>query len=228
MRFSGQFLSFLSSDQVIRVLIVLLENKLELASEDQKEFIEMIFGHIDYSLKLVITKDQVVMLVEAMMRSNVSECFEQVFLTWKMWYSFTVNEQELMLKNAKREYKREILVMLYLFVVNRDEDNSHQCEIFKNDIKKQYKETGTSNKGYLLADIVMEVGNWQNGILRTIIDIFGTCLLDLPLVFKDLNKYDVGAFWNFFKKNFFYTHHSIKSEVLMYKSHVCYALTKFT
>ncbi|KAI5176592.1 hypothetical protein PAEPH01_2390 [Pancytospora epiphaga] len=84
MRFSGQFLSFLSSDQVIRVLIVLLKNKLELAKEDQKEFIEMIFGHIDYSLELVITKDQVVMLVEKMMRSNVPDYFEQVFLTWKM------------------------------------------------------------------------------------------------------------------------------------------------
>ncbi|KAI5175275.1 hypothetical protein PAEPH01_2139, partial [Pancytospora epiphaga] len=228
MRFSGQFLSFLSSDQVIRVLIVLLENKLELLDEAQKEFIEMIFGHIDYSLELVITKDQVVMLVEAMMRSSVSECFEQVFLTWKMWYSFTVEEQEKMLKDVKMKYKREILVMLYLFVVNRDDDNSWQCEIFKNNIKSQYKETGTSNKGYLLEDIVIDAGKWQNGATYAIIDTFDTCLLDIPDVFKDLNKYDADTFWIFFKKNLFCTHHSSKSEVLMYKSHVCYALTKFT
>ncbi|KAI5170458.1 hypothetical protein PAEPH01_1447 [Pancytospora epiphaga] len=227
-RLSGQFLSFLSSDQVIRVLIVLLENKLELANEDQKEFIEMIFGHIDYSLELVITKDQVVMLVEAMMRSNVSECFEQVFLTWKMWYSFTVEEQETMLKDTNKEHKREILTMLYLFVVNRDEDNSQQCEIFKNNIKDEYKKVGTSNEGYSLADIIINWGYRKVEILRTIIDTFDTCLLDIPVVFKDLNKYDLGTFLNFLKRNLFSEYHIGKSDVLMYKSHVCYAFTKFT
>ncbi|KAI5169271.1 hypothetical protein PAEPH01_0577 [Pancytospora epiphaga] len=227
-RLSGQFLSFLSSDQVIRVLIVLLENKLELSNKDQKEFIEMIFGHIDYSLELVITKDQVVTIVEAMMKSNAPEYFEQVFLTWKIWYSFTVNEQEVMLKNARMKYKREILVMLYLFVVNKDENNSHQCEIFKNNIKSQYKEIGILSKGYLLEDVVIEGSGWNIGVLCTIIDAFDTCLLDIPAVFKDLSKYNISAFWNFFKKNFFSKYHIGKSDVLMYKSHVCYALTKFT
>ncbi|KAI5169685.1 hypothetical protein PAEPH01_0918 [Pancytospora epiphaga] len=228
MRFSGQFLSFLSSDQVIRVLIVLLENKLELLDEDQKEFIKMIFGHVDYSLELVITKNQVVMLVEAMMKSNVPDYFEQVFLTWKMWYSFTVREQEIMLKDVKMKYKREILVMLYLFVMNRDEDNSQQCEIFKDNIKNQYKKPGISKKKSSLANIIIKKGIWLNKALHIIIDTFDTCLLDIPVVFKDLNKYDVGAFWNFFKENLFSRYHISKSDALMYKSHVCYALTKFT
>ncbi|KAI5175258.1 hypothetical protein PAEPH01_2127 [Pancytospora epiphaga] len=96
------------------------------------------------------------MRVVAMMRSNVPDYFEQVFLTWKMWYSFTIEEQELMLKDIKKEYKREILVMLYLFVVNRDENNLQQCEIFKNEIKNQYEKTGIFNKGYLLKDVVIQ------------------------------------------------------------------------
>ncbi|KAI5170057.1 hypothetical protein PAEPH01_1215, partial [Pancytospora epiphaga] len=228
MRFSGQFLSFLSSDQIIRVLIVLLENKLELAKEDQKEFIEMIFGHIDYSLELVITKDQVVVLVEAMMRSNVPDYFEQVFLTWKMWYSFTENDQETMLKDTKKEHKREILVMLYLFVMNKDEDNSQQCEIFKNNIKDQYKETGILKEGYLAKDVVIERNGWVFTLLCIILDTFDTCLLDIPEVFKGLDRDTVISFCNFFREQFFSCDKNPKVQFLRYKSHVCYAFTKFT
>ncbi|KAI5176591.1 hypothetical protein PAEPH01_2389 [Pancytospora epiphaga] len=100
--------------------------------------------------------------------------------------------------------------MLYLFVVNRDEDNSQQCEIFKNAIKAQYKEVSTSNEGYSLVGIII---NWSYRNVE---------------VFKVLNKYNVGNIWDIFKKNFFSKHHIGKSDVLMYKSHICYALTKFT
>ncbi|KAI5177599.1 hypothetical protein PAEPH01_2489, partial [Pancytospora epiphaga] len=228
MRFSGQFLSFLSSEQVIRVLIVLLENELELSNEDQKELIEMMFGHIDYSLELVITKEQVVMLVEAMMRSSVPDYFEQVFLTWKMWYSFTIEEQELMLKGVKREYKKEILVMLYLFVVNRDEDNSRQCEIFKNNIKDQYKETRVLKERYSLNDVVIKLRKWENRVLCTILNTFDICLLDIPVVFGSLDKYAITSFRNFFRKYSFGWCQGNERRILRYKSHVCYAFTKFT
>ncbi|KAI5173412.1 hypothetical protein PAEPH01_1955 [Pancytospora epiphaga] len=227
-RFGGQFLSFLSSEQIVRALIVLLDNKLELPKEDQKEFIETIFGHIDYSLELVITKAQVVMLVDAMMRSNVPDYFEQVFLTWKMWYNFTVNEQEVMLKKAKMKYKREVLVMLYLFVMNRDGTNSQRCEIFKNNIKNQYKETGIFKYGYSLENLVRKGNEWMIGVFSIILDTFDTCLLDLPEVFKGLENNAISTFWNFFR-NYFYTRDQKDVlHILKYKSHVCYALTKFT
>ncbi|KAI5169370.1 hypothetical protein PAEPH01_0656 [Pancytospora epiphaga] len=229
MRFGGRFLSFLSSKQVIRVLIVLLENKLELSNEDQKEFIETIFGHIDYSLELVITKELVVMLVEAMMKSNVPDYFEQVYLTWKIWYSFTIEEQEKMLKYVKRKYKREILVMLYLFVVNRDEDNSQQCEIFKNDIKNQYEKTSILKNGHSIKDIIiMENEPRKIEAFYIILGTFDICLLDLPEVFKCLDKRIVIAFRDYFRESFFTRKKITKYYVLNYKSHVCYAFSKFT
>ncbi|KAI5169696.1 hypothetical protein PAEPH01_0925 [Pancytospora epiphaga] len=227
-RFGAHFLSFLTSSQLIRVLIVLLENKLELSNEDQKEFIETIFGHIDYSLKLVITKELVVKLVKAMMKSNVPDYFEYVFLTWKMWYSFTIEEQEKMLKYVKREYKREILVMLYLFVVNRDGINSQQCEIFKNDIKNQYREISIFKNVYSLEELITE-GDVQNSkIISTILDTFDTCLLDIPRAFKSLNNNIIIAFRDFFRKCLFVQNPNTRIKILRYKSHVCYAFTKFT
>ncbi|KAI5169574.1 hypothetical protein PAEPH01_0826 [Pancytospora epiphaga] len=227
-RFGAHFLSFLTSSQLIRVLIILLENKLELSNEDQKEFIETIFGHIDYSLELVITKEPVVKLVEAMMKSNVPDYFEYVFLTWKMWYSFTIEEQEKMLKDARREYKRETRMMLYLFVVNRDGINSQQCEIFKNDIKNQYKGIGISNKKYLLEDLILYWDDRKVGIFCTILDTFDTCLLDIPEVFKGFDNNTIFLFRNSFRKHFFPRQQNFELQVLNYKSHVCYTLTKFT
>ncbi|KAI5178517.1 hypothetical protein PAEPH01_2564, partial [Pancytospora epiphaga] len=214
--------------QVIRVLIVLLENKLGLSNEDQKEFIEIMFGHIDYSLDLVITKEQVAMLVEAIMRSNVPDYFEQVFLTWKMWYNFTVEEQEMMLKDAKKEHKREILVMLYLFVVNRNDVNSQQCEIFKNVIKNQYKEIGVLKDGHTLTDVVIMMDNRNVEVLRIILNTFDTCLLDLPEVFKCIGSKAVDTFRNLFKRQFFTYKQNTKRQSSRYKSHVCYTFTKFT
>ncbi|KAI5174810.1 hypothetical protein PAEPH01_2100, partial [Pancytospora epiphaga] len=228
MRFSGLFLSFLSSEQVIRLLLVLLENKLGLSKKDQKEFIETIFGHIDYSLELVIAKAQVIMLIEAIMRSRVPNYFEQVFLTWKMWYSFTVEDQEKMLKYFKKEHKREILVMLYLFVINRDEANSQQCEIFKNNIKNQYKEIGVFKDGYTLKDVVIKMDNRNVEVLHIILNTFDTCLLDLPEVFKSMDENTVIAFRDFFNFYFFSWRRSDEPQFFRYKSHVCYALTKFT
>ncbi|KAI5174814.1 hypothetical protein PAEPH01_2104 [Pancytospora epiphaga] len=228
-RFSGQFFFFLAQEQLIRVLIVLLENKLELSNEDQKEFIEMIFGCIDYSSEKIITKEEVVTIVEAMMRSNVPDYFEYVFLTWKMWYSFTIEEQEKMLKNAKKEYKREILVMLYLFVMNRDEDNSQQCEIFKNDVKNQYKEFSILKNGHSLKDIVIKGAGWNDRIFCTILDTFDTCLLDIPEVFKSLDNNTIILFRNFFRIQFFPRYHKyLNFKNLRYRSHTCYALTTFT
>ncbi|KAI5173327.1 hypothetical protein PAEPH01_1897, partial [Pancytospora epiphaga] len=197
-RFGAHFLSFLSSSQLIRVLIVLLENKLVLSNEDQKEFVETIFGHIDYSLELVITKELVVVLVKAMMRNKVPDYFEQVYLTWKMWYSFTVKEQEKMLKYAKKEYKREILVMLYLFVVNRDEDNSPQCEILKKYLKNQYKKSSICDVEYPLEKFVTERKNHHVKVFFIILNTFDTCLLDIPKVFKSLDNNAIIAFRDFF------------------------------
>ncbi|KAI5170323.1 hypothetical protein PAEPH01_1336 [Pancytospora epiphaga] len=226
-RLSGQFLSFLSSDQVIRVLIVLLENKLELSKEDQKEFIETIFGHIDYSLELVITKDQVVMLVEAMMRSSVPDYFEYVFLTWKMWYSFTMKEQELMLKDAKREHKREILVMLYLFVINKDEDNSQQCEIFKNNIKNLYMKTGIFINGHTLENVVIRKNYWKSIVIHDILNTLDTCLVDIPALFKSIGEKAVTPFCEYLKVYIFAQHKNSIPHSLRYGIHVCYVLTKF-
>ncbi|KAI5168697.1 hypothetical protein PAEPH01_0343 [Pancytospora epiphaga] len=227
-RFGAHFLSFLSSSQLIRVLIALLENKLELSNEDQKEFIETIFGHIDYSLELVITKDQVVVLVEAMMKSNVPDYFEQVYLTWKMWYSFTMEEQELMLKDVKREYKRETRMMLYLFVVNRDGNNSRQCEIFKNEIKSQYKKSRFCDVEYPLEKFVTERKNHHVKVFFIILNTFDTCLLDIPRVFKSLDNNAIIAFRDFFRNSFFIQDIRYSSDILKYKIHVCYAFTKFT
>ncbi|KAI5180279.1 hypothetical protein PAEPH01_2720, partial [Pancytospora epiphaga] len=70
--------------------------------------------------------------------------------------------------------------------------------------------------------------DWDDNLLRIILDTFDTCLLDLPEAFKGLDKHVVIAFRDFFRKHFFRRYKNIKHKVLRYESHVCYAFTKFT
>ncbi|KAI5168756.1 hypothetical protein PAEPH01_0394 [Pancytospora epiphaga] len=229
-RFGAQFFSFLSPRQIVRVLGVLLENRLQLSSENQREFIEKIFGHIDYSPMVVIPKEQLVILVETMMKSSVPEYFEQVFLTWKLWYDFTTEDQELMLKNinVKRGYKRETLVMLYLFVISIDGNNSQWCEILRSNIRSHYEDNGIIKKGYKLKDIVIKGERWETEMICNLFETFDMCLLDLSEVFKNMDGEVILPFRNYIRVHFFAQHHGAIPYCPRYKIHVCYVLTKFT
>ncbi|KAI5169964.1 hypothetical protein PAEPH01_1132 [Pancytospora epiphaga] len=234
MRFGSGFLSFLSTDQVIRVLAILLSKDLELTKAERIELVEMIFGHIDFSLEMNFNTKQIVSIVTTLLRSDVPNCFEQVFLTWKMWKVFTTEEQEKMLEDVisdtsqvdkiRLKYEKEILVMLYLFVLNKDTVNSSKCGVLMKSIIKIYGGTNIFNDGEKLTPIEYIERNLLSA------DTFDTSLLDLPGVLKNLNPTNLILFKNLVKqpidstkRKLTFTHYGKR-----YKIHIYYALTKFT
>ncbi|KAI5169354.1 hypothetical protein PAEPH01_0643 [Pancytospora epiphaga] len=147
-RFGSGFLNFLSTNQLTGVLMILLSRDLELTKAERSELVEMIFGCIDFSLNMRFNDNQIASIVTALLLTDVPHCFEQVFLTWKMWKVFTTEEQEKMLEGVinqidKMKYDKETLVMLYLFVLNRDAINSNVCKVFKEHIIKTYGRSHT-------------------------------------------------------------------------------------
>ncbi|KAI5183695.1 hypothetical protein PAEPH01_2956, partial [Pancytospora epiphaga] len=99
-RFKTGFLASLTTNQIVRVLTALLSKNLCFSPEERKELVEMVFGQIDFSLGENYNNDQIIRIITAILNSDVSECFEEVFLTHKMWYIFTSEEQERVLKNC--------------------------------------------------------------------------------------------------------------------------------
>ncbi|KAI5170905.1 hypothetical protein PAEPH01_1541, partial [Pancytospora epiphaga] len=163
--------------------------------------------------------------------SDIPHCFEQVFLTWKMWKVFTMKEQEKMLEGIiynidqmdeiRKGYERETVVMLYLFVLNRDTDNSYMCEIFKESIIKSFGEIRVLYDGDISK--ALKYIKWH---LFTA-DKLDTSLLDLPNILNSSSLAEI--------KEFVKTHLSSKRRYLSsaypskkYEIHLCYALTKFT
>ncbi|KAI5181960.1 hypothetical protein PAEPH01_2845, partial [Pancytospora epiphaga] len=191
-RFGSGFLNFLSTDQLIRVLVALLSNSVELTKPERSELVEIIFGHIDFSLEMGFNNGQIVSIVTALLMSDVPHCFEQVFLTWKMWKVFTMEEQEKMLKNVinnaslkdknKKWYKRDTLVMLYLFVLNRDAANSSMCNVFKELVINIYDGIQA-----LYNDAVPDPLKYIKWNLFTA-DMLDTSLLELPNILKGLDN----------------------------------------
>ncbi|KAI5175866.1 hypothetical protein PAEPH01_2199 [Pancytospora epiphaga] len=225
-RFGSGFLNFLSIDQLIRVLATLLSSDLELTKAERTELVETIFGHVDLSLDMNFNNDQIVSIVTALLRSDVPYCFEQVFLTWKVWKVFTIEEQEKMLEGVINgmEYKQETLVMLYLFVLNRDATNSSKCEVFKRHIIEICGGSKISNDSKNLTCL-----EYIGKILLTS-DTLDTSLLDLPNVLQKLKGTDLANFKDFVRR-----HTGTRNGRLYviyygkrYKIHICYALTKFT
>ncbi|KAI5181305.1 hypothetical protein PAEPH01_2808, partial [Pancytospora epiphaga] len=233
-RFGSGFLNFLFINQLISVLVTLLSGNLKLTKSERSELVEIIFGHIDFSLEMKFDNNQIVSIVTALLMSDVPHCFEQVFLTWKMWTIFTTEEQNKMLEvivcnnysehEVKEKYREETLVMLYLFVLNKDTDNSSMCESFKNGITKIYG--GAEGSDYNKVSTPLEYVEWY----LFSVGEFNTVLLNLPNVFKSLNDFDLINLKKLVKiylaTNGKYLH-SIHSN-RKYKTHICYALTKFT
>ncbi|KAI5169415.1 hypothetical protein PAEPH01_0690 [Pancytospora epiphaga] len=231
-RFGTGFLNFLSTDQLIRVLITLLERNLRLTKVERSELVEMIFGYIDFSLKMKFNNNQIVSIVTELMLSDVPHCFEQVFLTWKMWKVFTIEEQEQMLKNItsnieqvneiKMKYEKETLVMLYLFVLNKDAANSCMCEILKKGIVKIYGKTQFVNVNFNLDKYIK--------LNFPVADILDTSLLDLPNILKNYDNIDLSEFKEFIRQTMRITNGSLRLifHGRKYKIHTCYVFTKFT
>ncbi|KAI5175282.1 hypothetical protein PAEPH01_2146, partial [Pancytospora epiphaga] len=137
-----------------------------------------------------------------------------------------IEEQEKMLESVINgmEYKQETLVMLYLFVLNRDETNSSKCEVFKRHIIEIYGRSKISNDSKNLT-CLQYIG--RNLISSDMLDI---SLLDLPNVLQKLKGTSLADFKDFVRR-----HTSTKNGQLYviyygkrYKIHICYALTKFT
>ncbi|KAI5169663.1 hypothetical protein PAEPH01_0898 [Pancytospora epiphaga] len=228
-RFGSGFLNFLSTDQLIRVLATLLSRDLELTSAERTELVETIFGHVDFSLEMKFNNDQIISIVTALLRSDVPYCFEQVFLTWKMWKVFTIEEQEQMLKGVikqmyRMKYARETLVMLYLFVLNRDATNSSKCEIFKECIVKIYGKSCILNHNDAFNPFKYIKCNFLAA------NTFDNSLLDLPNVLKNLSDSMSIKFKNYIKQDLCYKRGYSYSLYFgsRYKIHIYYALTKFT
>ncbi|KAI5168755.1 hypothetical protein PAEPH01_0393 [Pancytospora epiphaga] len=232
MRFGSGLLNFLSIDQVIRVLIALLNKDLKLTKAERQELVEMIFGHIDFSLKMRFNNNQIVSIVTALLSSDVPHCFEQVFLTWKMWKVFTTEEQEKMLEDVigdnnqvdEMKYKKETLVMLYLFILNRDEVNSSKCEVFKECIIEVYGITYIFNDYEFLTP--------SRYIKRNLLisDRLDTSLLDLPRVLRNLDDFNLTKFKELTRLCICTVNGRLRSTYYgkRYKIHIFYALTKFT
>ncbi|KAI5171991.1 hypothetical protein PAEPH01_1715 [Pancytospora epiphaga] len=150
MRFSSEFLNLLSTGQLVQVLITLLSRDLELTSAERCELVERVFKHIGLYLEMNFNNDQIVSLVTALLMSDVPHCFKQVFSICKMWRVFTTEEQERMLEGVisnisqidktSEIYGKEILMKLYLFVLNRNAANSEMCEVLKECILKIYED----------------------------------------------------------------------------------------
>ncbi|KAI5177068.1 hypothetical protein PAEPH01_2458 [Pancytospora epiphaga] len=232
-RFGSGFLSFLSIDQSVRVLAVLLSSELELTNTERCELVELIFGCFDFSLEMNFNNDQIVSIVEALLSSNVPYCFEQVFLTWKMWKVFTTEEQERMLKSviinkmdkARIKYDRETLMMLYLFVLNRDEANANSCEVFKVRILEMYGEPQVLNND----ESLLTFSEYIERILL-VANTLDTSLLELPNVLKSFDDIILTEFKKFTRERICAVKGFLNSIYFgkKYKIHICYALTKFT
>ncbi|KAI5179056.1 hypothetical protein PAEPH01_2596, partial [Pancytospora epiphaga] len=233
-RFGSGFLNFLSTNQLIRVLVTLLNRNLKLTETERTELVGIIFGCIDFSLEMSFDNTQVVNIVTALLMSDVPFCFEQVFLTWKMWKVFTIMEQIQMLwgvvgkidheNETKKKYEKETMVMLYLFILNKDVANSNACEVFKQHIIKIY-----GNSHILNNDKIRISSKYIREILL-IGNKLDTSLLDLPKMLKNLNNTDLTKFKNSIRRCI-----SIRTEEVYsthfgkrYKIHICYILTKFT
>ncbi|KAI5169724.1 hypothetical protein PAEPH01_0945 [Pancytospora epiphaga] len=233
-RFGSGFLNFLSTNQLIQVLAALLSSKLELTSAERTELVGMIFGCIDFSLEMNFNNDQIVSIVTALLRSDISHCFEQVFLTWKMWKVFTMEEQEKVLKaivfntdtvdEIGVKYEKETLVMLYLFILNRDTANSSKCEAFKESIVKRYGETQALDDEDILDPYKYIKKNLSTS------NMLDTSLLDLPNVLKKLKGAGLTNFKKIVRQNTSINNGLVYSNYYgkRYKIHICYALTKFT
>ncbi|KAI5169729.1 hypothetical protein PAEPH01_0950 [Pancytospora epiphaga] len=233
-RFSSGFLNFLSTDQLTRVLTTLLSKDLKFTIAERSGLVEMIFGHIDLSLERYFNNNQIVRIVTALLSSDVPHCFEQVFLTWKMWRVFTTKEQEQMLENAvidinqadkaREGYKKETLVMLYLFILNRDAVNSSICVIFKECIVKIH------GRPWILDNV--DILNSHEYIEKNLAaaNMLDTSLLDLPNVLKKLSDTNLTKFKDFVKQDINTEKGMLYSTCFgkRYKIHICYALTKFT
>ncbi|KAI5176655.1 hypothetical protein PAEPH01_2417, partial [Pancytospora epiphaga] len=85
-RFKTGLLGTLSTNQIIRTLTALLNKNLCLSLEERRELVETVFGQIDFSLDVEYSKNQTIKIITAILKSDVPEFFEEVFLTWKMWY----------------------------------------------------------------------------------------------------------------------------------------------
>ncbi|KAI5173450.1 hypothetical protein PAEPH01_1988, partial [Pancytospora epiphaga] len=231
-RFKTGLLGSLSTNQIVRTLTALLSKNLCLSREERRELVETVFGQMDFSLGVEYSKNQIIKIITAILKSDVPEFFEEVFLTWKMWYTFTPEEQEGILKNCyfdlcendRKKYKRETMVMLYLFLLNKDDPNSITCETFKENIIKNYGESVVCKEGKPLVEIIIKPE--ENSL--EIVDItktFDSCLLDLPDVLKNA---DVSSFKDYARKMFYSSSRTYEYYGARYKIHVCYALTKFT
>ncbi|KAI5173111.1 hypothetical protein PAEPH01_1852, partial [Pancytospora epiphaga] len=170
--------------------------------------------------------------ITAILNSDVSECFEEVFLTHKMWYIFTSEEQERVLKNCyfdlskddQKKYKRETLVMLYLFLLNKDETNSKMCREFMKEVVKNYGKGEIYKNNKTLKTLIDNYDSHTEEILL-LIKTFDSCLLNLPSVMR---KVDASSFKAYTRKEFYSPSKTHKYYGARYKVHVCYALSKFT
>ncbi|KAI5180284.1 hypothetical protein PAEPH01_2723, partial [Pancytospora epiphaga] len=186
-RFKTGFLSLLPKDKIIHVLIALVRRELNLSPADRRELIGTVFGQIDFSLEVEYERKEVIEIITAILKSDVPECFEEVFLTWKMWDVFTCEEQVKILvecyfkldRNDRKKYKRETLVMLYLFLFNRNNPNSEMCKLFKKEIIESYGQTIFFRRGGRLEHVIAGP-SFSESILMDILSTFDSCLLDLP------------------------------------------------
>ncbi|KAI5175110.1 hypothetical protein PAEPH01_2119 [Pancytospora epiphaga] len=194
----------------------------------------MIFGHIDFSLEMNFNTKQIVSIVTTLLRSGVPNCFEQVFLTWKMWKVFTTKEQEKMLEGVisdtnqvdkiRLKYEKEILVMLYLFVLNKDTVNSSKCGVLMKSIIKIYGRTNILNDDEKLTPLKYIERNLLSA------DTLDTSLLDLPGVLKKLNTTNLISFKSLVRQCIGATEGKLTSTYFgkRYKIHIYYTFTKFT
>ncbi|KAI5176499.1 hypothetical protein PAEPH01_2316, partial [Pancytospora epiphaga] len=228
-RFKMGFLNLLTKNQILRVLSALLRNELTLQKDKRIELVEMVFGHIDFSTEMEFSVDQVTQLIIAILNSEVPECFEQVFLTWKMWGIFGIEQQEAIFNSyylnleKGRIYYRETLVMLYLFILNRDRPNAEICKNFHSDIKAKYGEDQVYNENFTLRDVILHPYLHIPNMCH-IVNTFDNCLLDLPEVLKKTNTRNLK---NFTKMEFNMRHKETIFNGQRYKIHFCYVLTKF-
>ncbi|KAI5171462.1 hypothetical protein PAEPH01_1646 [Pancytospora epiphaga] len=229
-RFKMGFLNLLTTNQIVRVIYSLLKDELSINNEERIELVEMVFGHIDFASELDFSVDQVSTITMAIFSSEVPEVFEQVFLTWKMWGIFGIEQQNAIFNSycsnvaEGKVYKRETLVMLYLFVLNKDEPNLETWKELKEDIKLKFGKGLGCRCGNAMLKVIVKPYRYKN-IIKLIVDTFDNCLLDLPEILNTLNtsnfkKYTKAKFYKHDRKAYYYGK--------KYKIHVCYVFSKFS
>ncbi|KAI5169440.1 hypothetical protein PAEPH01_0715 [Pancytospora epiphaga] len=124
-KITPDFLKLLDIDDIIAIIESILEPELGLPRKDTNNIMRRIFKFIDNKPDLVITSERASKIIIGILTSKTPECFEQVYLTFKMWDVITHKQQNNLINvigSGVYEIPRETFIMLYLFI-SRPTDN---------------------------------------------------------------------------------------------------------